>query len=321
MAKKFYLAAYRLGRVARRTDSWLIAVTAVAALFGGCANSGTGSEEASPEPGRPGEIADEDTGAIVGVVTDDAFTPLEGAAAVLDGQATTATDHGGKFVFGHVAPGAHRVAVSLDGYQGQERDVQVEAARTAELSIALLSLAAAQAYHETLIQAGFIACGLSAGAAGQVRQIAVCSVFGSVGLGSLDKTFTPWNKYGLGMDVTGFWAETTWRSTQALSNRMAVQWYALEKAGDAISGIVTPWSDGPDPIRIRVPVELLLNAVVQGKKVCADYDCPLEAWHFAWARNNTAADVVVVAQQRYDDYMTVFHYGELPVDFTALPDK
>lgn len=302
-----------------------LAATIVASiLVSGCASSAGPNSGDAPETGEGPVLFDDSTGAIAGLVVSEDLLPIEGAVVLLDGQFDTITDVGGRFAFGRLVPRDYEVVVAKSGYGSELVRAEVSAGQETSLTITLRTVASIQAYHELFQQAGIVSCGVSAGtslAPDQTRQVAVCSASNYAVGDAIDKTVSYFNEYGLNPDVTGFWLETVWTSTQALSNRMAVGMYALDKQGDVVSGETGVFVDGTSPIRVRIPVGNILNATVDDKRVCEDWDCPLEVWHFAWARNTTIADPIVISQQRYTDFLSVFHYGELPLEYTALPDQ
>jgi hypothetical protein len=87
----------------------------------------------------------EGTGAIEGVVRDEAGTPVPGATVTVasfdlpDGEAVLTSDAGGAFRLDAAPPGLYDLFVDLEGFQRAEwRDVRVEAGAAARAEITLL---------------------------------------------------------------------------------------------------------------------------------------------------------------------------------------
>src|SRR5688572_994249 len=92
-------------------------------LLAGCA------EPAGPDADTPAGsevLFSDESGAIEGVVTDDALSPIAGATVtILETLETALTQEGGKFQFSNLAPGTVSIAVEAPGFQAAGKEVDV----------------------------------------------------------------------------------------------------------------------------------------------------------------------------------------------------
>lgn len=315
---------------------WGLAFAVTATLLAGCFGSA----------GSPGATAglgnfDAETGDIAGLVVDDSLQPVPNASVVLDGQASTTSGPAGDFSFRFVAPGMHQVSASSEGYLETTVDLEVVAGQGTQVTLTLVPRAIADAYVETRIQAGTILCvvGFRAASA-NTSSVTVCTAGNLVtNTSSIETPFLDWKVGSLYGDLVGFWGETLWKSTQALGKGMRVRWFVENRPlqsgqsigadyqqGDLLAG------EGNSPLGFRIPIELARSVKNvrpqsgEGKVICSEdkpeFECWLLSGHFASAQALPTGNVNVgvTLQQRYDDYLSLFHKGELPVSFSALPD-
>lgn len=299
----------------------------------GCVGSnGSGSSEAGER------LAPEDGGAIVGVVVDDSLQPIPDASVVLDGQVVATTDSAGAFEFPVVAAGEHSIAASKEGYASSVVRVTVVVDESARVTLALIRNAIADAYHETIIESGLIACAIgyrAPGADPNQSMLNPCAVFFILGIGGLDEIAIDWKIGPLGDDKVGFWAETRWTPAFAFQRGMVVRWVVENRPifgsgyGDRESREFAHIK-GNSPLSIRIPISwldqpgFLAGGVPTGRPVCAaGKDCYLLSGHYAHPQttNSTVLDIGIFIQQRYEEFLTIFHKGVLPEQFTALRDQ
>ncbi|MEL6613168.1 MAG: carboxypeptidase-like regulatory domain-containing protein [Bacteroidota bacterium] len=82
----------------------------------------------------------QETGKLVGIVTDDTGEPLPGANVVLDGtEYGVATDMDGAFALFRVSPGTYNVTVSFIGFIPQTEQVVITADTETTLSFELVA--------------------------------------------------------------------------------------------------------------------------------------------------------------------------------------
>lgn len=308
----------------------LLALGALAAS--GCIGGRVAPSDSS-EGAASGEFTDE-TGAVRGVVTDDSFTPLGGVEIRLDAQHLGATDESGSFSFGFVSPGLHYISAAKEGYLGAGVDEQVTAGQVLAVRLVLVPIAVAEAYYETRIQSGILACG-GAFRLGTPTSSSTTICGNTFVLGVYVDTFLlGWNVGELRSgDVVGFWGETMWTSSQALGSGMQMIWFVSSGSPESsylanrISSLAS--REGTSPVQVPLPIEPVLNVTDQqptgsGAIVCQTGDCWLESGHYSAARtlgSGSSLDVGVTLQQRFDDFLTIFHKGVLPTEFSALPDR
>jgi hypothetical protein len=132
-----------------------ILLVAVAALSG-CA------EEAAPPAGQLDlsglEVATSSTtGAIKGVVVDEAIRPIAGAnVTVLPGELHAVSDEAGLFAFEGLLPGVYFVRADAFAHAGTQASVDVKADSAATVRILLTSVYVPMPYHDLYHYEGFM---------------------------------------------------------------------------------------------------------------------------------------------------------------------
>lgn len=307
--------------------AWVTAAgLGVLLVFAGCSGS---SPRSSDDPGSLPDLLTEDTGAIVGLVIDDALSPLPAATLILDGTQQTTSALDGSFSFPRIEPGTHAIVATTPGFVDAAQEVGVIAGEIAKVRLTLTSAAAAAAFYETKILTGLIGCGSAVLVAG-IQPTPVCAPTQTVGP-SLDSVNRHLTDFVLGErqpDWVGFWVETVWVSTQALGGNMNVDWYTVSApagtAGRVSDQIDEADLEGPSPLRASFRVNATqgnATSQVSGQTAFCQKTCILSGYHFASATRVTPDfGVGLMVQQRFDDYLTLFHYGDLPAEFSALPD-
>ncbi|MGB1585657.1 MAG: carboxypeptidase-like regulatory domain-containing protein [Thermoplasmatota archaeon] len=140
---------------------WMVALL-LSALLAGCA-------EELPQQEAPDETFDDvdvevtdDTGAIRGVVVDQAIVPLEGATVLLplaNEDVTFTTDSEGRFVFNDVEPGTYFLTISKPAYESAQAPVTVEAGQsTPVVKVQLSRLFEGDPFLEVVEYKGFVGC-------------------------------------------------------------------------------------------------------------------------------------------------------------------
>lgn len=144
----------------------LVVLTLISLLFAGCA------AEESPTAETPDESFDDvevevtdDTGAIRGVVVNDAIVPVADALVelALPTPVTTKTDAEGRFTFSKVAPGTYFMTVSKVVHESAQASVTVVAGEKLPdiVKVQLQRLYDQDPYYETLQYAGFLGCAIA----------------------------------------------------------------------------------------------------------------------------------------------------------------
>jgi hypothetical protein len=136
--------------------------------FAGCAGG------APDDPGTSGDFDDLDvqptatTGVILGVVVDEAITPLAEATVVLQGaggEKTMETDAQGRFAFGDLEPGTYLLKVSAPQFQPAQSSAEVVAGLEDPpvVRVLLTRLFTQDPYAELIKFDGYLACAYAFG--------------------------------------------------------------------------------------------------------------------------------------------------------------
>lgn len=322
----------RLSSLHRRPLGLLVVGMLAIAGCLGAPSSETAADRASTDAG-----VNDVTGGLQGTVTDESLAPLELATVVLDGETTSQTDARGSFSFSYVDPGTHAVAVVMDGYSDVVRQVDVVAGEVATVSVSLSALASVEAYHETVARVGMVGCSVAwfivqdTGTFVTYFLLPPCEVATILVGPTVPTAYTvdrSRNYFHVGplQDVAGFWAETEWTASQALGNGMWISWtYPMDPERISAYPFV-PAVFGTSPVRRAAPIQLLLdNITANPSPLCTVDDCTVDSIHrnspeFSILGEPTPVRIGVMLQQRFTDYLTVFHRGEFPLEFTALAD-
>ena len=199
----------------------LVASLLFAALLAGCADGGPSEpQEADPAAFEDVEVTDT-TGAIRGVVVNEAIVPIAGALIALNNGKNATSDDEGAFVFSTLEPGTYFVTASKLGYVDVSQSVDVVAGqKQPPITKIQLSLdpAAAKPFVQSYVFDGFIQCSGTFVAV----SFAACSAVDIVQEGVTQDNFG----VVYPMDQKPQWLQTemTWDSTQALGGEMTVQY-------------------------------------------------------------------------------------------------
>lgn len=156
------------------------------------------------------------TGAIRGVVVDEAIVPLAGVLVQLTNGPNQTTTADGGFVFSGLEPGDYFLTATLKGYFSQQASASVVAgdAEPPVTKITLPRMQSADPYTTQQVWDGFIQCAFMAGD-------------GFVGMntcGIVDDRFIHY--FDLGGAMPDFaQAEGVWESTQALGADLSLSYY------------------------------------------------------------------------------------------------
>jgi hypothetical protein len=330
------------------TDRRIVLATLILFVLAGC--TGNGGPGAATGPTAPGSTFGDDapgTARIIGVVLDEEQLPVEGVEVGIRrqgendvfGRATT--DGAGSFAFYGLEAGAYSVLAGKIGYAAGARNVQIADGETAEVEIVLKLVASQGPYAKTQIQQGNIQCSSRtypgvplAGivSPGWYTGVAICAIVGVPGLPP-DKFLLNWEAPD---GAEEFLLEMQWTSTQATGKGLQV---ALEHQGHINDGTPIYGSKvGPSPLAVYVNQDRM-GIVRDAIKVdCRESKCNLVTRVFA-AANTTElympvdppavpvfgappkkVDAGFVLDQKFDQYLTTFHYQTRPKDYTALAD-
>ena len=281
----------------------LVALLVLLALLAGCADPGSPApqDDASPEAFDDVEVTDT-TGAIRGVVVNEAIVPVEGVVLALNTGQNKTSDAQGAFVFNGLEPGTYFITASKVGYFTVQQSVDVEAG-VADPPVTKVQLAvdqASQPYAELLQWTGFLGCGFGTNGGG-VRAVGVnpcaadaaaCS-FADVCL--LNTANTHDFAFGVVGKVPTFaQAEMQWEGTQAFGDGLNLGWFD-EGTADFKS------TTGESPLILPTNQTEILTAHDEGNLTSL----------LVRVFPGTGSELTLTAQQRFDVYVTYF-YGFEP---------
>lgn len=269
---------------------------------------------------------DEASGAIDGIVTDEQLLPIDGALIVLDAKRNATSDAAGSFAFRYLQPGAYSLTATKPGFANSTQTVEIRAGESSRVVFTLIAAPSLEAYHETFVQKGLLGC--SATVEDTFIYYINCEAIYIAGQHSLDRHILIFRFGRLDANVSGFWAETAWTPNQLFARTLWVNWGI--SSGSVPSQnlyIVYPFYDdwGKSPHRQRLPLHLLTNMLKnRTSDMCKmDGDCSIISVNYAGHDTFTLLPRGIGAQfqQRFDQYLTVFRRGELPAEFSVVPDQ
>jgi hypothetical protein len=296
-------------------------------LLSGCVG---GQAEPESHPGT-GPLFGDGLGAIQGAVIDDSLVPIVGATVTLDDGTIATTDESGAYHFGQLPPRTYLLNATAPGHASATARVDVIADQVAAAQFALRPLPSANAFFETIPQTGLMACGVGGYLVGPPLgpwTFAACGPLTILGFYDIDRFMLDWPEATpLPDDVTGFIGETRWTSNQALTGELDIRWFVANGPYATVAQNAATWDAdvvgsavGRSPLWVRVIRDGMLANATDASCTWPD-KCYLLSGHYPSSRNfNTPVDQTFVFQQRYEDFLTLFHGGDVPLEFTVLPD-
>ena len=272
----------------------------VAAVLSGCAqpNSPASSPQDVPDVFNEVEVTDT-TGAIRGIVVNEAIVPIQDVLVTLSGGANATSDADGAFIFSGLEPGDYFLTASKLGYF----DVQGSAVVVAGdkdppiTKLTMLADVANQPFTELLQWTGFFGCGTGTNAGGGIgfnpcAVDATACQFADVCLLNTANTHT--FAFGAAGRIPDFaQAEMSWEGTQPLGNALNLGWHDSGtsdfKSTSGESPLILPTNRTEILEAHEEDIESLLVRVFPG----------------------TGQELTVTLQQRFDVYVTYF-YGFEP---------
>lgn len=276
----------------------VVASVAVALLLAGCSDGGDPKTDSvslgdtQVDFGDAGDFS-QTTGAIRGVVVDEAIRPLGNVTVNLQPKGVNATtDAGGVFAFDNLEPGVYFLAVGASpGLLGAQTSADVVAGEATTVRILLQSDGSPQAYHYTLSFEWYDGAGVA------IVDFAI-DLFDDSLLGDslppqCERCFWEFVPDG---PVSSMILEATWDVT--VPNPTGdVDWYwMVEDRGDGGS-----YEDDycPQPCYVDVPLGSMGNATLYGLKMSSD-----ERW--------------ITYQQQAQIFLTMFYVGPAPEGWSFL---
>lgn len=283
-----------------RSKAILVAGLMIAVALAGCASGDSGDD---------GINLDDDTGdsgtTLQVLVTDDTLTPLAGATVqVRDTGAQKLTDSEGVAKFSLNESGAYTVDAQKLGFASQSKRVDVAADQTANLDFALDPIQVVEAYHETLIYDGFMACG------GGLVLIALTT-------GCNDANHRVFFDTNVTTDIQTIIGEMVWQQTSSFSAEQLRMTMGINEDCSEFCEYEEQYGDeqGPSPIYLRE------DASFAGITENEEEDL-IPVRQRAWTpfSSDGAVPVILVVQQPFQLHTTVFYGEEAQDGFSALPD-
>jgi hypothetical protein len=207
-----------------------VAFLLLTALIAGCADGGAEGTSSEPEPEAFDDVqVTSTTGAIRGVVVNEAIVPLEGALVQIANGANKTTDKDGAFVFNGLEPGDYFLSASLDTYNTIQQAVTVTAGDEEPpiTKIMLLADPVSRPYAQLLQWDGYLTCGLM-WSSSTLREapypLYIGGYLGFNACGLYDDRFI--SDFAVGSTIPAFvQAEAVWEGTQPLSNDLSLGYY------------------------------------------------------------------------------------------------
>lgn len=255
----------------------LVALTLLSALLAGCSGDPSSTEQ---EPAAFEEVEVTDTtGAIRGVVVNEAIVPIAAVLVTLNTGVEATTDEQGAFVFNGLEPGTYFLSAAKAGYGSAQTSADVKAGDKSPpvTKITLVAQASEAPFTSVQVWEGFVQCAFM-----------VAGSAGAQACGELDGRFIHYFSMDAGIPDYAQ-AEMVWQSTQALGNDLDLEFYDGGTWYHKFTGGVSP---------------LMLNAT--GEEI--------EDW---WTANATelpmrvfpgsSAPASVTTNQQFTVYMTMFY--------------
>jgi hypothetical protein len=292
---------------------------------------------------NPSDIdADSQFGVVQGTVVNEEALPISGALVALQNTAFSgATDASGFFQFANVPPGKYVLLVGALGYDAGARQVEVNKAQIASVSLVLRAVEVQSAvYVEILHFVGFFECALATDPWISACSYPYTAVWGTVnGTGmnpglprDVQNNIHRFN-FTIKPNIGQLQAEVVWQPASAASTRMMI----LILCGD----YDYVWDECVDGIRYRNTADNRadvrgtspLKFTVQGEEFFRDstkgtkYDLTKhpEVWimnyvGLPWGSATTPGDEQLAFQQKFEVWDSVFYNGVGPDDWTVLVD-
>lgn len=290
--------------------SALVFTLALVVVLSGCAEKA--DPKVNPTTGNAtvsvaNEAPKDQTGKIIGTVTDDEQRPVPGAqVALLEAaiEAVAHTDESGGFALEGVPPGEHTVAAQKIGYESRSIKVTVVAGESTEVQVALIPvLDPDEAFHETLLGEGYIACGFFIGTV-SVTNLNACA---------WDANHKPRYEFVAKRDgLKGVLQEVVWEASgPANAKKLQVSLEYKPTCDPTCSAEKTfKETSGESPVRQYIALD---------KQGLTEPEIPLASMTFV---TGSAEEPAVAYQQPVKHYITIFYgaHGNLET-FTAIPPQ
>lgn len=267
----------------------LVALLFVALALAGCSGGGAPDDQLKLADGTTIDVdggTSDTTGAIAGVVVDEAIRPVVGAVlTTTDGAHGATTDANGVFLVGDLAPGFYALLVKATDHLEVQTSAEVVAGEVAKVRVQMVRdvrpTPYLQTYPYTAYMQGWATIGQFA------VEVVADSFLNDTTLCDCGYTFTP------GPNVTAIILEAFWDAAAPDPATLAeYYWEVGDPSGDWYeTGYCT------SPCRVEVPMADFRDGMTVEVRM-------------------TGPDAWVAVQQQVRIFTTVFHYGEAPEGWT-----
>lgn len=225
---------------------------------------------------------------------DQEMVPIEGADVGVVGQAKLAakTDAAGRFTLNEVAPGNYNLIAQRLGFDAASKAIMVVAGEVTPVNFSLVAIATAGPTHQLIPYNGFLNLGGSVG----VREGAAYTVYFN------DANTRMFFETNVTKGLTAVIDGMRWGSSAPLTTK----WFMLDMQVD---GVRKNRTSGASPL-----VERLDDLEITKKGKIGH-----QVW-VAWGSvSEPASAAVVVYQQKFELYTTVFYGGPIPDGYDPFP--
>lgn len=299
--------------------SLAITLVLAACMLAGCADNKSPVAVPDATSFEDVEVTVTDTtGAILGVVVDDAIRPIEGVVVKLQGAVDQpdgiVTDTTGRFSFGDLEPGTYFLQASRFGYFPVQASAEVEAGVEDPpiVRMQLVRDVTQKAYYTAQQFTGFIVCTSSVvalcGAPNVVSNVLLCPVF-DICLGNVTDDRFGWDFF-YEANSSYIQTEIVWKSTQPVSLELSFQ---METIQGCDAEYYENTESGESPLANWAMAEEIAEAEIGG-------ECSI--FHSLFSGDTAGTPAGVTINQKYEAYSHSF-YGYLPPEgwrFTADGD-
>lgn len=284
---------------------------ALLVIMAGCLDP-TGEGKAAPTVGGE-ELAAEPvvtatTGAIAGVVTDEAYQPLAGANVSLrDGDVAVQTDVEGAFTMSGLAPSVYTLLIARIGYESVAVVATVGSNAVTRVVTTLAELTVVRPYVVPYEWGGRIGC-----AAVGVNVANMFTTFLVPCAGIDPNTKNSWI-FDVGETAETLVVTIAWTSTHLVGNEMQV---FVEPCTDPNS------FDCPDKYAVAIGESPVVARIERDAFVGATFGEGVTPVRIRVAPGSTDPTMPsIVLEQAFTVYVNIFHHEPAPPGFTGVPDS
>lgn len=286
-----------------QTKPFLIAALFLCVALAGCASGGDGGD--AGDPAGPDDVGGSDGPVLTVLVTDDSLTPLEDVTVQVretEHQKTTNADGVARFAFNE--SGSYTIDAQRLGFESQSKRADVPANGEARVEFQLPAIRVAEAFHETYIYEGFMACG------GGLVAVAFTS-------GCNDSNHQVAFDTNVTTDVQTIIGEMVWEQTSSLSAEQLRMTMGINEDCSSFCEYEEEYVDeqGSSPVYTRADADF--DGITDNEE---EELIPVRQRVWTPFSSDGTVPVIIVIQQPFQIHTTVFYGEEAQNGFSALPD-